>query len=201
MSLGWLGVVSGPLPGTNLQNGLVTELMHCSLRDLIKEDKFKLDHEMIARMTLDIARGMTYLHNLSPPILHRDLKSANILSDEKCQLKIADFGLSRQMASSSTMTTCGTTRWVAPEVLQNGRYAESADVWSFGVVMWEMATRREPFEQLSDWQVNLSIPINIYKTSSFSDVSRSLSMCRAKASMRRTALLASPTQSKASTRL
>ena len=119
-----LGIISGPLPGTNLQNGLVTELMKCSLQDIIRNPKFDLDDETISRMALDIARGVAYLHNLSPPILHRDLKSANILADEKLQLKIGDFGLSRQLASTATMTTCGTTRWVAPEVLQSGRYGE-----------------------------------------------------------------------------
>ena len=81
-----------------------------------------LDMRLVLRMALDVARGMAYLHSADPPILHRDLKSANLLVDDAFNIRIADFGLARLKASSSTMTgACGTLAWMSPEVLANER--------------------------------------------------------------------------------
>ena len=87
-----LGVVLGPMPGTTLTHGLVTELMSCSLHDRIHDTEFELPVAKLAPMALDIGRGMAYLHSREPPVLHRDLKSANILVDSALRLKITDFG-------------------------------------------------------------------------------------------------------------
>ena len=76
---------------------------------------------------------MNYLHFGNPPVLHRDLKSANILLDESYNAKVADFGLSRLKAQERSMTgNCGTVQWMAPEILANEGYAEPADVYSYG---------------------------------------------------------------------
>jgi serine/threonine protein kinase len=96
-------------------------------------------------VALDGSRGMQYLHSLDPPLIHRDIKSANILLDENYTGKVADFGLSRFKDSSRTMTMVGSPLWVAPEVLRAERFAEPCDVYSFAIVMWEMATLCEPF--------------------------------------------------------
>jgi len=85
---------------------------------------------LVKRVASGTARGMCYLHSGNPPVLHRDLKSANILLDESYTAKLADFGLSRLKAVRSGMTgNCGTVQWMAPEVLCNEDYAEPADVF------------------------------------------------------------------------
>ena len=85
---------------------------------------------LVKRVASGTARGMCYLHSGNPPVLHRDLKSANILLDESYTAKLADFGLSRLKAVRSGMTgNCGTVQWMAPEVLSNEDYAEPADVF------------------------------------------------------------------------
>jgi len=101
---------------------------------------------------------MAYLHGSNPPILHRDLKSANLLLDEGYNVKICDFGLSRlkEFTNSHTGQT-GTTQWMAREVLNNEKYGFEADVYSFGVIMWEVITRECPFEGMNQIQVAMRV--------------------------------------------
>ena len=73
------------------------------------------------RIALDAARGMAYLHSFDPPILHRDLKSQNLLLTAKYRTKLCDFGLSRVKSLTKTMSRIGTVQWVAPEVLREER--------------------------------------------------------------------------------
>jgi len=95
----------------------------------------------------DTARGMVYLHNQQPLILHRDLKSANILVTKDWRAKLTDFGLSRSISAGGFMTKqIGTLRYVAPEVLSSNVYNESADIYSFALVMLENVTFKIPFE-------------------------------------------------------
>lgn len=101
---------------------------------------------------------MTYLHSGTPPVLHRDLKSANLLLDDSYTAKVCDFGLSRLKAQERSMTgNCGTVQWMAPEVLANQRYAEPADVYSFGIILWEMLTGECPYEGMSAIQCALAV--------------------------------------------
>jgi serine/threonine protein kinase len=101
---------------------------------------------------------MTYLHSGKPPVLHRDLKSANILLDESYTAKVCDFGLSRIKAQERSMTgNCGTVQWMAPEVLANQPYAEPADVFSFGIIMWETLTGECPYDGMSAIQCALAV--------------------------------------------
>jgi len=69
------------------------------------------------------------------------------LIDEKWNCKVADFGMSRVKFLTEKMTRVGTPQWMAPEVLRQESYSEKADVWSFGVVMWELITLRVSFVQ------------------------------------------------------
>jgi hypothetical protein len=113
---------------------------------------------LVKRVASGTARGMCYLHSGNPPVLHRDLKSANILLDESYTAKLADFGLSRLKAVRSGMTgNCGTVQWMAPEVLCNEDYAEPADVFSYGIILWEMLTRECPYEGMTPIQCALSV--------------------------------------------
>ncbi|KAF5838517.1 kinase-like domain-containing protein [Dunaliella salina] len=102
-----------------------------------------------------VARGMAYLHSRNPPILHLDLKSPNILVDAQWRIKVCDFGLSavRRQAFLSSACAGGTPEWMAPEMLRCEDYDEKADVWSFGVVLWELLTGEVPFVDLSPMQV------------------------------------------------
>jgi len=110
---------------------------------------------MIIDMCLGIAQGMNYLHCLEKPIIHRDLKSYNILIDKAFGVKVADFGLSlgykrrtdRKTGTDSDLPNdiYGTPEWMAPEVMQGVHYDEKIDVYSFGVMLTELLTRQKPF--------------------------------------------------------
>lgn len=93
-------------------------------------------------------KGMRFLHGCTPRVLHRDLKSPNILISDDWSVKLCDFGLARVKAATQTMTAIGTCQWTAPEVLRRDRYSEKADVWAAGVVMWELATEALPYGTL-----------------------------------------------------
>ncbi|GAB9475015.1 Tkl protein kinase [Globisporangium polare] len=96
-------------------------------------------------IALDLAEALVYLHSFDPLIIHRDLKSKNVLMAEDWTAKLTDFGISRA-ASEETMTGgMGTTAWIAPEVLQGERYSEKADIYSFGVVLSELDTCGHPY--------------------------------------------------------
>lgn len=113
---------------------------------------------LVKRVACGAARGMAYLHSGVPPILHRDLKSANILLNESYTAKVCDFGLSRLKEEERSMTgNCGTVQWMAPEVLANQRYNEKADVFSYGIICTELLTRECPYEGMSAIQCALAV--------------------------------------------
>ena len=109
----------------------------------------------LLNMALDAAKGMLYLHTRTPPIAHRDLKSANLLVDSQWHVKVADFNLSRALESNLSASTLFITnpRWLSPEVLSGHPGQLAADVWAFGTVLWELATWRLPFEHMNPFQV------------------------------------------------
>jgi len=114
--------------------------------------------ELVKRVSCGAARGMAYLHSGKPPVLHRDLKSANLLLDESYTTKVCDFGLSRLKAQSRSMTAnCGTVQWMAPEVLANRSYDEKADVFSFGIIVWELLSRECPYDGMTAIQCALAV--------------------------------------------
>ncbi|TMW61859.1 hypothetical protein Poli38472_010922 [Pythium oligandrum] len=99
------------------------------------------------RIALDIAEALVYLHSLDPPMVHRDLKSRNVLLDKDMTACLSDFGTTRAADESSTMTTeVGTALWMAPEVLSGQRYDQSADIYSLGVILSELDTHELPFQ-------------------------------------------------------
>ena len=111
-------------------------------------------------MAFDIAKGLNFLHTQEPnAILHRDLKSLNLLvyenvkgPEDYVQIKITDFGLARDILGgdaydSSRMTgQAGTFHWMAPEVLRSDEYTHKADVYSYGICLWEILCREPPFK-------------------------------------------------------
>ncbi|CAH8379519.1 unnamed protein product [Eruca vesicaria subsp. sativa] len=115
----------------------------------------QLDERRRLSMAYDVAKGMNYLHNRNPPIVHRDLKSPNLLVDKKYTVKVCDFGLSRLKASTflSSKSAAGTPEWMAPEVLRDEQSNEKSDVYSFGVILWELTTLQQPWGNLNPAQV------------------------------------------------
>ncbi|KAF8672577.1 hypothetical protein HU200_049263 [Digitaria exilis] len=115
----------------------------------------ELDEKRRIKMALDVARGMNCLHTSVPTIVHRDLKSPNLLVDDNWTVKVCDFGLSRLKHSTflSSKSTAGTPEWMAPEVLRNEQSNEKCDVYSFGVILWELATLRTPWQGMNPMQV------------------------------------------------
>ncbi|EGZ15618.1 hypothetical protein PHYSODRAFT_260691 [Phytophthora sojae] len=103
------------------------------------------DHK--ATIALHIVEALAYLHSLSPKVIHRDLKSKNVLLNEEMQAKLSDFGISREHHDVETHMTAGmgTSFWIAPEVLNGQDYDERADVFSFGVVLSELDTDDYPY--------------------------------------------------------
>jgi tRNA A-37 threonylcarbamoyl transferase component Bud32 len=135
---------------------IVTEFMsRGSLYNILHDKAVQLSWQQIKSMAIDAAKGMAYLHNSNPIIIHRDLKSQNLLVDDSWRVKVCDFGLSRiyKDTQSTKLTACGTPCWTAPEVLRRNRYSVKADVYSFGVVLWEMISREEPFKGMPPFQV------------------------------------------------
>ncbi|KAH6806082.1 hypothetical protein C2S51_030913 [Perilla frutescens var. frutescens] len=114
-----------------------------------------LDEKRRLSMAYDVAKGMNYLHKRNPPVVHRDLKSPNLLVDRKYTVKVCDFGLSRLKANTflSSKSAAGTPEWMAPEVLRDEPSNEKSDVYSFGVILWELATLQQPWGNLNPAQV------------------------------------------------
>eukprot|EP01125_Pyxidicula_operculata_P008052 TRINITY_DN2723_c0_g2_i1.p1 TRINITY_DN2723_c0_g2~~TRINITY_DN2723_c0_g2_i1.p1 ORF type:complete len:520 (-),score=121.37 TRINITY_DN2723_c0_g2_i1:64-1623(-) len=105
-------------------------------------------------MAKDVAQGMNWLHCSKPPIIHRDLKPNNLLVDDNWNVKICDFGLSAFQFTKTLQdngVAPGTPLWMAPEVLQGQPLSEKADIYSYGIVLWEMLTGKEPFEEHDDY--------------------------------------------------
>lgn len=97
------------------------------------------------KIAIHTANALVYLHSLQPMVLHRDLKSKNILLSEHLDAKLADFGVSREHADMTMTAGVGTSLWMAPEVLMGERYDDKADVFSFGVVLAELDTHSLPY--------------------------------------------------------
>ncbi|XP_042477709.1 serine/threonine-protein kinase EDR1-like [Macadamia integrifolia] len=135
---------------------MVTEYMEFgSLYYLIhmSGQKKKLSWRRRLKMLRDICRGLMCIHRMK--IVHRDLKSANCLVNKHWQVKVCDFGLSRIMIENpmGDSSSAGTPEWMAPELIRNEPFTEKCDVFSLGVIMWELCTLSRPWEGVPAMQV------------------------------------------------
>jgi len=135
---------------------IVTELMTGNVEQLL-HSKTPLSLTTRMKMARDAAQGMAWLHGSNPAIIHRDLKSSNLLFTEKegqYTIKVCDFGLSQLFSKGEMLRDAdqvfGSPLWMAPEVMVRDEFNEKADVYSFGIVLWELLTRKPPFSHHYD---------------------------------------------------
>ena len=145
--------------------GLVLE--YCERRDLSEllggPTPANMAEGFVLRVASHVAAGMLYLH--AQGIMHRDLKSANVLLDATGVAKVTDFGLAARApddtARGGSLTAeTGTYRWMAPEVIRHERYSKKADVFSFGMILFELLTHQLPFADLAPLQAAVSVALN-----------------------------------------
>ncbi|XAR55651.1 Non-specific serine/threonine protein kinase [Bertholletia excelsa] len=131
-----------------MANGNLFQALH----QQTKGGKPELDWYQRYRIALGAAKGLAYLHHdCSPPIIHRDIKSTNILLDEDYEPKIADFGVAKTLQGSPVGSEnsyfAGTHGYIAPELAYTHKVTEKSDVYSFGVVLLELVSGRKPIEE------------------------------------------------------
>ncbi|XP_069036471.1 mitogen-activated protein kinase kinase kinase 11 isoform X2 [Lepisosteus oculatus] len=124
---------------------------------------------VLVNWAVQIARGMLYLHSEAiVPVIHRDLKSNNILLAQPIEneymegktLKITDFGLAREWHKTTKMSTAGTYAWMAPEVIKSSTFSKGSDVWSYGVLLWELLTGEVPYRGIDGLAVAYGVAVN-----------------------------------------
>lgn len=141
----YLGFYQSPLSWNFIleyaQNGSLAEV----ITSRIKCSNF-FSFKDILNIFIDILAGIKYLHYCC--IVHRDLKPDNILLDKYCRAKISDFGISRFVTSKTElcMTNIGTPYYMAPEVIQGLEYGFKCDIWSMGIILFEICTLQHPFK-------------------------------------------------------
>ncbi|XP_063168922.1 receptor-interacting serine/threonine-protein kinase 2-like [Candoia aspera] len=139
---GFLGVAT-----TWMHNGSLCSLVHD--RELYPD----LPLPLSIRILSDVATGLSYLHNLEPPLLHHNLKPSNVLLDLEYRAKISDFGQPtwrkqqlRTALQNCNNRSCWDLLCLCPEILQGGHFSQEGDVYSFGMLCWELLSRQKPLK-------------------------------------------------------
>ncbi|KAA0036640.1 calcium/calmodulin-regulated receptor-like kinase 1 [Cucumis melo var. makuwa] len=120
---------------------------------LYGEKNESLSWDLRVRVALDVARGLEYLHDgVIPPVIHRDIKSSNILLDDSMRARVADFGLSREeMVDKHVSNIRGTFGYLDPEYISTRKFTKKSDVYSFGVLLFELIAGRTPQQGLMEY--------------------------------------------------
>jgi len=133
------------------KGGSLYELLH-------RQRDVKPTWSQLLKIAYLVAGAMNYLHEFDPGIIHRDLKSLNILLHERIRdahdtpdIRLADFGLARMLDGREPLTQgVGTNRWMAPEILCTQSYDDKIDVYSFAMLLYEITCRKIPFGSAQD---------------------------------------------------
>jgi len=161
--------------GAVLEPKLCMVMEYCSrgsLYHVLQNDKYDIGWDRTFRFALETVKGIETLHTWDPPIVHRDLKSLNLLVNEKWEVKVCDFGLSRFNTGSNLETLGkmrGTFAYCAPEVYFGEQFSTKSDVYSIGMVMWELMVRcitgryERPFAEFKNLQFDFQIIIQTAK--------------------------------------
>eukprot|EP01133_Synstelium_polycarpum_P019157 gene19157-22948_t len=139
---------------------LVTELVQGGdLQWYLKNKAVDLPWPLRFAVAHDVSLAMSYLH--SKNIVHRDLKSSNLLIDNNWKVKVCDFGFARIVddENNKSMTICGTDNWMAPEMITGQDYDERCDVFSFGVLLFELITRNKPTPNMRNQDFTLNTDV------------------------------------------
>ena len=134
----------------HIPNGNLFEFLHNSNDNISK----RIDDKLQIQIAYEIAIAMKYLHSRN--ITHCDMKSSNILLDENYHVKISDFGLSRMvniLNINEIKGKFGTTHWMPPEIMKAKKYEEASDVFSYGMILWEMMTGKVPYYGMAPNQI------------------------------------------------
>ncbi|NWQ86059.1 TXK kinase, partial [Burhinus bistriatus] len=135
---------------------VVTEFMENGcLLNYLRQRRGKLSRDMLLSMCQDVCEGMEYLERNS--FIHRDLAARNCLVNAEHIVKVSDFGMARYVIDDEYISSSGAkfpVKWSSPEVFHFKKYSSKSDVWSFGVLMWEVFTEgKMPFESKSNSEV------------------------------------------------
>eukprot|EP00644_Phytophthora_capsici_P007734 jgi/Phyca11/126097/e_gw1.61.214.1 len=103
-----------------------------------------------ATIALHVCEALTYLHSLMPPVIHRDLKSRNVLLNRNLEAKLTDFGVSKERLDQPMTIGVGTSLWMAPEVMMGQKYDVKADIFSLGVMLSELDVHTLPYTQVKE---------------------------------------------------
>lgn len=144
-----------------------------SLGRLLSVRKIGFPPYILIKWALQVSHGMYYLHEQAlpnrVPIIHRDLKSSNILLSEDASehrlgdiiLKLTDFGLARELEKTThEMSAAGTYSHMPPEVIKSSTYSKASDVWSFGVLLWELLTGEVPYKGIDPLAIAYGVAVN-----------------------------------------
>lgn len=161
--------------GGCLQPKICLVMEYCSngsLYHLFQRKEIKFDWPLLFRLCIETVQGVLALHNHIPQVVHRDLKSLNLLVNSSYSVKVCDFGLSRAIEGSSDESTLGKLRgtyaYSAPEVYKGDKYTDKADVFSLAVILWEAVARiftgeyQRPYKEYN-FKIDFQIIINSAK--------------------------------------
>jgi serine/threonine protein kinase len=138
---------------------IVTELMeYGSLYDLLHQRRERLGEPIQRKLAMEIAEGVAYLHGRSPPFVHRDLKSMNVVLAIPLTAKLCDFGLTQSMEKTHISRRKGegeqgSPRYMAPELFDTrGKITEKVDCWALGCLVLEIYSGKVPYESCQNLQ-------------------------------------------------